>query len=301
MTLVIIVISIVLIYLFPVLRCTVFNIIPVIKNGAVDLFYYFRHKKRNECKTGELIAYVGLFGKGKTLSAVHRVVSAYKRYNDKLVWCTRRKCFVIQKIKVLSNVELKIPYERFESLQQIILCAETNQLYDDENNTLTVTLVLGDEFSVQMNSRNFKSNIDPLFLNTLLTCRHYHISLFYTAQRFGHVDALLRQVTSFVLSCDKTWRFQVLKQYSAWEMENASNPALLRPQRRYCWFVRNSDYAAYDTYACVGNLKKSVSSGDMLTPEEILALQCNQPTNMEAVEKPSRRWFRSQRKARKAS
>lgn len=84
---------------------------------------------------------------------------------------------------------LSIPYEDFVSLQQVVLCAEKNGTYDKENDTLTVTLVLGDEFSVQMNSRNFKSNIDPLFLNTLLTCRHYHISLYYTAQRFGHVDA----------------------------------------------------------------------------------------------------------------
>ena len=30
-----------------------------------------------------------------------------------------------------------------------------NRDYDDAHNTLTVTLVLGDEFSVQMNSRNF--------------------------------------------------------------------------------------------------------------------------------------------------
>lgn len=62
-------------------------------------------------------------------------------------------------------------------MEQIVLAAENNRAYDDEHNTLTVTLVLGDEFSVQMNSRNFKTNIDPLFLNTILTCRHYYISL----------------------------------------------------------------------------------------------------------------------------
>ena len=51
-----------------------------------------------------------------------------------------------------------------------------------------------------------------------MTCRHHYISLYYTAQRFGHVDALLRQVTSY---CDKLWRFQRLKYYDAWELENA--------------------------------------------------------------------------------
>lgn len=151
-----------------------------------------------------------------------------------------------------------------------------------------------------MNSRNFKSNIDPLFLNTLLTCRHYHISMYYTAQRFGHVDALLRQVTSCVVDCDKLWRFQRQNLYDAWEMENATNTQLLTPLTRRCWFVTNKDYATYDTLACVGNLQKSFKEGDMLSEEEILSLRRNeQQANMDGVVKPSRKWRRSQKKIRK--
>lgn len=285
-----------LFFMFPTVRCALLHPVKDVRYGIQDLYNYIFRKGYNNCSTGELLAYVGLFGKGKTLSAVHRVVSDYNRYNGRQVWCPRRKKFVVQRVKVLSNVALKIPYEDFVSLEQIILCAEKNEAYDDENNTLTVTLVLGDEFSVQMNSRNFKSNIDPLFLNTLLTCRHYHISLFYTSQRFGHVDALLRQVTSAVVDCDKLWRFQRQNIYDAWEMENANNPALLRPLARRCWFVTDKDYEAYNTLACVGNLKRSVQSGDMLTEDQILALQCNQDVNMEAVSKPSRKFLRNMRK-----
>lgn len=283
----------------PVVRCAATHPVKTLVNGCKDSVLYFRQKRYNLCFTGELVAYVGLFGKGKTLSVVHRVVGDYWRYHDKPVWCSRRKRFVTQKVKVLSNVSLNIPYEQFVSLEQIIRCAEQNAKLDDENDTLTVTLVLGDEFSVQMNSRNFKSNIDPLFLNTLLTCRHYHISLFYTAQRFGHVDALLRQVTSAVIDCNKLWRFQRQNVYDAWDMENATNSALVAPIARRCWFVTDADYAAYDTLACVGQLKKAVSSGDMMTPEEILALQCNQGTNMEGVSRPSRRFFRMKKKQHK--
>ena len=283
----------------PVARCAVLHPVKTVVYGARDAVDYFRQKRYNLCRTGELLAYVGLFGKGKTLSAVHRVVGDYWRYNDKPVWCSRRKRFVTQKVKVLSNVSLKIPYEQFVSLEQIIRCAEQNSKLDDDNDTLTVTLVLGDEFSVQMNSRNFKSNIDPLFLNTLLTCRHYHISLFYTAQRFGHVDALLRQVTSAVIDCNKLWRFQRQNVFDAWDMENATNSALVTPIARRCWFVTNGDYDAYDTLACVGQLKKSVSDGDMMTTEEILALQCNQGANMEGVSRPSRRFIRTRKKMTK--
>ena len=255
---------------FPTLRCAVSHPVLLSWYGFRDIYYYFSRKTYNFCGTGELVAYTGLFGKGKTLSAVHRVVSAYQQYNGKKVWCPRRKKIVTQRVKIISNVSLQIPYEDFVSLEQIVSDAHSKQAYDDEHDTLTVTLVLGDEFSVQMNSRNFKTNIDPLFLNAILTCRHYYISLYYTAQRFGHVDALLRQVTSYVTECDKLWRFQRLSRFDAWELENAANAQLIRPFSRSCWFVRDKDYQAYDTLACVGNLEHAMKSGGMISEEEIL-------------------------------
>lgn len=289
-----------LLALFPKLRCIVCHPVATVLYGCKDLYLYLRHNLKNLYPTGELVAYVGLFGKGKTLSAVHKVVTAYKKYDGKTVWCSRRKKLVTQRIKVISNVALTIPYEDFVSLEQIVVDAERKADYDDANDTLTITLVLGDEFSVQMNSRNFKTNIDPLFLNTILTCRHYHISLFYTAQRFQHVDALLRQVTSYVIDCDKTWRFQGNNRYVAWEMENAANPLLLTPVRRNAWFVKDSDYNAYNTLACVGNLKKDMKEGNMLSEAEILALQMNpEQVNMDGVVKPSGKYLRTQRKRRK--
>ena len=54
-------------------RLIVLHPLAVPRYGLVDLFKYFKYKQYNECKTGELVAYVGLFGKGKTLSAVHKV------------------------------------------------------------------------------------------------------------------------------------------------------------------------------------------------------------------------------------
>lgn len=295
MGLIVFIIVAVMVFMLPTLRCAVSHPASVVRYGALDLYHYIVHKGGNTCATGELVAYVGLFGKGKTLSAVHKIMSMYERYNGKVVWCGRRKKLVTQRVKVLSNVSLSIPYEDFVSLEQVVLCAERNEQYDDDHDTLTVTLVLGDEFSVQMNSRNFKSNIDPLFLNTLLTCRHYHISLYYTSQRFGHVDALLRQVTSYVVDCRKLWRFQRQNLYDAWELENASNTLLLTPMAKKCWFVHDKDYNAYNTLACVGNLKKSMKEGDMMTEEQIIALQQNQQANMEGISKPSKRWMRSKK------
>ena len=280
-------------------RVVLLHPVNTVRYAVTDTYKYIKYKKWRDCATGQLLCFVGLFGKGKTLSAVHYIVRNYKKYNDRLVYDFDREKWVTQKVHVISNVELSIPYEKFESLSQIVHVADTMRERDKQNDTLTVTLVLGDEFSVQLNSRSFKSNIDPLFLNTLLTCRHHHISLIYTTQRFNHVDALLRQVTSAVVTCNKCWRIMVHGEYDAYELENAADPTQVKARRRFGWFIQDSDYSAYDTLACVGNLSKSCKEGDMLSEDQILALQQNQGVNMEAVSKPSRSYIRTQKKMRK--
>lgn len=264
-------------------RLAVMHPVSFVRYAVTDLYKWFRYQKWNNCHTGKLICYTALFGKGKTLSVVHYITSMYQRYNNRKVYDFSRKKWVVQKVHIISNVELVLPYEKFESLEQIVRVADKFKDIDNENDTLTVTLVLGDEFSVQMNSRSFKSNIDPLFLNTLLTCRHHHITLVYNAQRFNHVDALLRQVTSYVVNCDKLWRFQVHRYYDAYQLENASDPTLVKPFKRDGFFITDRDYHAYDTLACVGNLKKAVSKGDMMSEADILALQQNTDINPEVV------------------
>lgn len=259
---------------FPLIRCAINNFPLTGCFGLVDLFYYFRYKMWNNATCGELIAFCGLFGKGKTLSAVHLIVQRYKRYDGKRVYDKHRKKFVTQHILILSNVDLVgVPYIPFTSLQLLVDLSKKVKLIDEENDTLTYIYCLGDEFSVQLNSRNFAKNFDALFLNTLLTCRHYHISIFYTTQRFNQVDALLRQVTQNVIECNKVWRFQLQTCYDGYELENCVNPTLVQPLNKSCWFIRNKDFACYDTLACVSNLEKSIVDGDMISKGEIIAMQ----------------------------
>lgn len=276
-------------YLSVCFRLIVRHPVLTIYYAVRDSINWFRRKRWNECPTGELIAYTALFGRGKTLSVVHYIVSMYERYNNVKVFDVKRKKWVTQVVEVISNVQLSIPYENFVSLEQVVAVGERNRKKDEENDTLTVTLVLGDEFSVQMNSRDFKKNIDPLFLNTLLTCRHHHIKLVYDAQRFNHVDALLRQVTQYVVECHKVWRFMVHHYYDAYQLECASDPSMVRAQKKTGWFIRDRDFMLYDTLACVGNLKKSFERGDMMTEEEIMKLRVNEGNaGLEGVTKPSR-------------
>ena len=261
------------------------NLPKAVIYSVKDTYLYFRYKKYRLQKTGQIIGFIGLFGKGKTLSAVHYVCSIYRAKNGLRVYCPRRKKWVTQRVHVVSNVHLVgIPYEHLASLEQVVLSTDTIRDEDDANDTLTVTLVLIDEAGSELNSRAFRNNIDPLLLNSILTCRHWNISIFYTAQRFGHVDALMRQVTSYVLSCEKIWRFQFQKEYDAWELEQASSPANVACKRILCWFVKDKDYQAYDTYECVEKLKKDMKEGQMMSSEEILALRVGtESVNMDGV------------------
>lgn len=278
-------IPIILLYIF----CIPFRIFfkkpfSTLKYFISDLRLFFKHKEYNFFEMGNIVGFVGLFGKGKTLSMTHYSINYYNKYNNKIVWDRDRQKFVTQKVLLLSNVDFpNVPFLHLESLKQIIDVAEINRDFDEKNNTRTCTLAIMDEASTQMNSRNFKTNIDPLFLNTILTCRHHNITLFYTAQRFGHVDALLRQVTSYIVDCNKIWRFQVLKDFDAWEMENAQNTLMIKPLRQYGFLVLDKDYKNYDTRAVVDNLSHDVKNGNMLSEEEILNIQNSQPLNSDVI------------------
>jgi len=259
-----------LLFMFPLLRCALSNPFSVIKYSLIDFKKYIKYKRWNECSDfGKIIMYTGLFGRGKTLSAVHRVIDIYNKYNGKKVFNFKNMSWEVQEIKILSNVEINIPFIKLESAEQIVNCS--NML----ENESSVCIVLIDEASTQFNSRNFKTNISSTLLNSMLTCRHHKFGMFLTAQRFNHVDALIRQITESVVECRKIWRFQLQYVCSAWDLENCTNIKLVDYVAR-CWFVRNKDYSAYDTSAVVDDIKRKQANGELLTDQEVLNNQGNQ-------------------------
>lgn len=217
--------------------------------------------------------YVGLFGQGKTLSAVHDAIQFYKKYNDKKVFDDRINEFVIQKVFVLSNVDIKdIPYRKFHSMQQIINISKWRHITDRKKKVRTITIIVGDEFSVCCNSRQFASNFSPLTLSAILCSRHALIhGFFLTAQRYGQVDALLRQVTNYVIECKKVWRIQKHTWYDAWEYENSPRPTDCRKLDISGFFVTDKDYQAYDTLQVVDQISKATESGDMISQDKQLS------------------------------
>ena len=217
-----------------------------------------------------------------------------------MVWSEEKKKFVKQKIVVLSMVEFKeIPYIKLESMKQYISFVQARYEKDKEEDTQTITILFVDEAGSAFNSRSFKDNFDPLSIKTLLTARHFKSFIILTSQRFSMVDALLRQITNVCISCDKMWRLQRLNYYDAYEMENAQNPALVKPFKRECWFIEDKHFNKYDTYQLLSDIKKKCESGDMLTEEEILANQCNQGINMDAITNHSKKYKKSRKKLTK--
>lgn len=266
---------VILIFMFPFVKCVVCNLPFVVYDGSIDLFTYIRYKMWNNIPEGSVLGkirvYCGLFGKGKTLSCVLKVTNLYDKYNGLPVWDNNRKMFVEQRVVILSNVQLNgYPFINLKSLSQITQLCHYFYEYDKKHETYTALICLIDELSVQLNSRSFKDNIDPFFLNTLLTCRKYHLGIYGTAQRFNQIDALFRQVTQEVVECNKIWRLQGLKFYDAYDLENCTNPLLVQPISKDCLYIRNKHYSRYDTHAMVENLEKKQKEGDLMSEKEIL-------------------------------
>lgn len=261
-----------------------------------DGFLYFKHKKYNLYEGGLLNCYFAHFGGGKTLSVTHYITALFKRYNNKYVWDRGQRKFVLQKVHIISNVHLKsVPYENLVSLSQVVCCAWKNKKIDVENGTRTVVLVLLDEASSQLNSRAFKTNIDANFLNTLVTSRHFNMSIYYTSQKFKLVDALLRSVTQRCIWCDKVWRYMITYFYDADELEYAPNPTIVKPFRKTGFFIRDKDYNNYDTLATVEQLQKAVNENDMMSEKEILELRGEMNPDIDAFT-PTRKFMRRRKK-----
>lgn len=250
----------------------------VLKYAFEDIYYYFRYKKWLVFNTGAFTCFDSqegvVFGSGKTLSVVYQTLHDYKKYNDKMVYDVHRNKWVLQQIKVLSNLTFYgIPFEKLENLGQIVQLAEKSVAEDKINDTLTCILVVIDECQNQLHCRSFKDNLSPMMLKALTECRHFNMSIYYDCPRFKQVDALLRQCTALNVKNRKLWRFQLQKIYDASRVEESDNLDTLKPIKHTGFFIRNDLFESYDTKEIIDTLEKARNKGDFLSDEQILKLQ----------------------------
>lgn len=274
----------VIIMLLPLTRFLVFNLPRILVGMVPDLFKYIRYKRWHECPSfGRIVAFTGLFGQGKTKECVRFITRQYDKYNGLMVYDFQKEKWVQQRINVFSNVELTIPYVKLTSLQQLVDC----QFTEFGN----VNLFLIDEASVVFNSREFKNNFSTPALNTILTSRHHKIGIYLTSPRFGHMDALLRQVTSYVYECRyfKPLRIQQIKIFDAWECENCSNLLMLKPLKIRYHYTSNADYENYDTNAMVEDISKKCETNDFYDDNDVLTRQTGSDADIRILNKPKKR------------
>lgn len=286
MQIIIVIVIILIPLLFPVVPFIIRNIPNILHYGISDIYNFFRYKRYNECRDfGKVITICAsgtkVFGSGKTLSGVHAIRYLFNKYDGLEVWNPTEQKFVTQHIHVISNVELKdIPFTYFENERQLI---------EVEQPEMDITLFFLDEASSIWNSRNYKDNISTDLLTSLLQCRKNKIALITTSQRFIFQDKLIRQITSEVWEAYKMWRFVRLQTFDAYDMENCTNLQMLRSLATSFWFVKDSDYEAYDTTAIVERLKKMNDNGELLSDSEILENQGVSDRALEMVERLSRK------------
>lgn len=246
-------------------RCVLLNSVRAAAYLGLDIFTYIKERKWNQWNGFGLNIYIGLFGKGKTLSATRYVLRNAKRY----------------KLNVISNIKLNgYPYTPLTNWQQIV---------DAPGNTI----ILIDEMSTVFNARSWKDfNINLLF--QLLQCRKNKKEIVGTAQRFPHVDKLLRDITYEVIDCRKMWRFQHAVHYDAWDYENCQNKDMLKRTFHKWVFINNKAYKSYDTSEIIDNAKRT----EFMSNEEILNARGEVQFNELAPSRVSRKFKKRTQKGK---
>lgn len=246
-------------------QCVIFNAHNIIIYSVRDLWDYFRYKKWRNFSCYGIDMYIGMFGKGKTLSMVHTARRLYKKYGDKIVF--------------LANFELKdIPCIPLVNFNQLLDIAE-NPREDVEGYVIMV-----DEIQSLLSHRDYAKF--PLELIGVLTQqRKLHMYFMCTAQRFFMVDKIWRSITTNVIDCNKFWRFEHNSYYDAWDYENAMNASLIRRQFHDWWFVKNCDYNAYDTSQMIS---KNAASDFISNEEAIVRKGLDSTVNELAVKNHAR-------------
>lgn len=258
---------------FKVVRCAFFNLPYVAFYSVRDMILYLKERKWKYFTEYGVDMFIGMFGHGKTLSMVHKARSLYRLYGDS--------------INFISNIELKgIPYTPLVNFNQLV------DLGEEPEEGKQGTVVLIDEISSVLSHRNYASF--PLELIGLLCQqRKRHVYIMCTAQRFFMVDKIWRSITTNVYDCEKLWRFQHVSCYDAWDYENSMNTHLIRKLGHTWWFVRDIDFASYDTSQMID---KNMVSDFISNEESIVRKGLDSSVNELAIKKPSRKFRKQFRK-----
>ncbi|WP_432663186.1 hypothetical protein R9X47_21735 [Wukongibacter baidiensis] len=220
-------------YLFYILTSVMIKVPKFIYVKTIDIYNYYRYKEWENFEGFGLHIYVGLFGRGKTISMVEHAYRLAKKFPQ---------------LTVYTNIKL----QNFPEHTTIIPLENYQQIIDAPGDSLFVI----DEISSIFQSRSW-SKFPPALMGQLLQVRKRKKMVLGTAQRFHHVDKLIRDITFNVIQCSciaRRWVFQ--RYYEAYdvEVENEMRPAPIKWRYNFIQtdFIRN----LYDTAELIDDMKK---------------------------------------------
>ena len=262
---------------FPKLRIFLKKLPRYAVSFPKDVLLYVKHKKYNNAPIGFICGYVAdggeVFGSGKTLSAVKRLVGLFNKYDGLPVWSDELKKMVKQHVYIFSNITINCPGAvRIDCLQQYSDFIKECHSKDDKY----ISYLFIDEAGSEWNSRAFASNFTADFISDIVTCRHNGSAFIWTAQDITLVDKLLRSVTTFVYGCSHWGRVFFNMKYSAREVENVTDVRLVKPLAVSGYFASNKIFSKYDTYARFERMRRDVEEGKTLSTAQIIEQrECN--------------------------
>lgn len=222
-------------------------------NIIKDFIRLTKNKEWNKFNYWGLHLYLGMFGGGKTISAVKRVYEICKRHKG---------------VTVLTNLNLF----NFPKDTTIIKLVNSRQILDLPDKSI----VLIDEIGSIFNSRDFssgKKSVPKPVYQLILQCRHRRIVLFGTVQRWNLLDKQLRDIADSVTVChsyfaDPLARYTTNSTYNAQEYDKwFANPLLPLRRTSYCGYVQTDDLRKrYDTIEMVEGMLEA----DYIPDEQIL-------------------------------
>ena len=151
-----------------------------------DVYRYFKNHEGEHFHQWGLHIYLGKFGAGKTCSMVRDAYFICKRYPD---------------VTIITNLKL----ENFPEDTKILplTCIQ------DILNAPDDTVVLIDEIGTIFNSRDFangktkdgEGGLPKILFQHICQCRHRHLVIYGTVQRWGFLEKQLREITNDVTVC----------------------------------------------------------------------------------------------------
>lgn len=206
-----------------------------------DVFKYLIKREYKRFHGWGLHIYLGMFGQGKTCTMV---------YDAYLLACK------YEGLTIITNLKL----QNFPKHCKILPLRSAQDILNAPDNSL----VLIDEIGTIFNSRDFaksKESVPKLLFQHLCQCRHRHLMIFGTVQRWGFLDKQLREITADVTVCKTSFahpfsRLVTNHVYDAYEYDLfCSNP--LRPLMALssdCYIQTDKIRALYDTKEMVNTL-----------------------------------------------